>query len=394
MRVWVVCVYETLTEVGLVPAELNSDFQAPTTRAEFTALAVAFYEAAMGVEIRGRMYFNDTNDINVQKMGYLGVVSGVGDGNFAPDSTLAREQAAVMLARLSDVVRMPLPMFPATFADNGQISGWAAEAVGQMQFAGIMGGTGNNMFSPQAHYTREQSIVTILALMQVDLVGAVPPTVYQPAPPPQMPTAPSRQFDMTDPNVQLIPNFALARTADELRALEEQRLGVEDGGWRNAAEVRAAMHDTHPDRLVNGQTVYEWRFRPIFAWVHSYLEHHNADIMQMTDYQKTQEIRAIIEDGLLEEFIGLWHPNFRFGETPGGDCAVIAEAIYFLMLAMDFELFRIVTGRINLPHGWNAYWDSTVGAIRFVDGNLNFGVWNLFADELSERGFTFWVPGQ
>ena len=65
-------------------------------------------------------------------MGYLGVVTDVGDGNFAPNQHLTHEQAAVMLARLANVIEQPLPPSAPTFADNNQISSWAIEAVGQM----------------------------------------------------------------------------------------------------------------------------------------------------------------------------------------------------------------------------------------------------------------------
>jgi hypothetical protein len=97
-------------------------------------------------------------------MGALGVVTGVGNGNFAPNNNLTREQAATMLARLADAIGKSLPKQAATFADNGGISSWALEGAGQVQAAGIMSGTGNNMFSPQNPYTREQSIITILRL--------------------------------------------------------------------------------------------------------------------------------------------------------------------------------------------------------------------------------------
>jgi len=154
-------------ELGLVPQDLRSNYRNNATREEFAALAVALYETATGAEITGRMQFNDTNDINVQKMGYLGVVTGVGNGNFAPNSGLTREQAAVMLARLAEVIGQPLTPSTPTFADNTQISSWAIGAVGQIQAAGIMGGVGNNQFSPQGDYTREQSIITILRMFEM-----------------------------------------------------------------------------------------------------------------------------------------------------------------------------------------------------------------------------------
>ncbi|MCL2235372.1 MAG: S-layer homology domain-containing protein, partial [Defluviitaleaceae bacterium] len=110
---------------------------------------------------------NDTNDINVQKMGYLGVVTGVGEGNFNPNGQLTREQAAVMLVRLADAIGMPLPPAQPTFADNSAISSWAVDAVGAIQSAGIMGGVGDNQFAPQGDYTREQSIITVLRLFEI-----------------------------------------------------------------------------------------------------------------------------------------------------------------------------------------------------------------------------------
>ena len=152
---------------GLVPQNLQSNYNQATTRAEFAALGVALYEAATGRTITGRASFYDTNDINVQKMGYLGVVTGVGSGNFNPGGQLTREQAAVMLSRLAEVIGQPLAPSAPTFADNASVSSWAFDAVGQMQASGIMGGTGNNNFSPGGDYTREQSIITILRLFDM-----------------------------------------------------------------------------------------------------------------------------------------------------------------------------------------------------------------------------------
>jgi len=153
--------------LNLVPQPLQSQYTQATTRAEFCALAVALYETATGRAITERMEFNDTTDVNVQKMGALNVVSGVGNGNFAPDDRLTREQAAAMLSRLADALGKPFPMQAPAFSDNVSISTWAFDVVGQVQAAGIMGGTGNNMFSPKDPYTREQSIVTILRLYDI-----------------------------------------------------------------------------------------------------------------------------------------------------------------------------------------------------------------------------------
>jgi hypothetical protein len=105
--------------------------------------------------------------VNVEKMAAVGVVSGIGDDLFAPNNELTREQAATMLARLSDAIGRPLEKKAASFADNAAISTWAIENVGQVQAANIMGGVGENTFAPKSPYTREQSILTMMRLWDV-----------------------------------------------------------------------------------------------------------------------------------------------------------------------------------------------------------------------------------
>lgn len=149
---------------SLVPQNLQSNYSQPATRAEFCALATALYETVSGKEITERKSFSDTTDSNVEKMGALGVVSGVGEDRFDPNGTLTREQAAVMLARLAEALEKPLPEYRPTFADNGNIASWAFTQVGQVQGSDIMNGVGNNLFSPAGLYTREQSAMTMLKL--------------------------------------------------------------------------------------------------------------------------------------------------------------------------------------------------------------------------------------
>ena len=164
---WAITDVNTAVDVGLVPPPLQSLYTQATTRSEFCVLAVALYETVTGAVIEERETFADTNDVNIEKAAAIKVVYGVGDNKFAPDTPLTREQAATMLSRLADAVKRPLKKEASTFSDNELISSWALEAVGQMQITGIMGGVGDNRFSPKSPYTREQSIVTILRLYNV-----------------------------------------------------------------------------------------------------------------------------------------------------------------------------------------------------------------------------------
>lgn len=164
---WAETQVNTAITANIVPQALQGKYTQATTRAEFAALAVALYEKVKGAEIAERQTFSDTTDINVQKAAAIGVVSGVGNNNFAPNEKLTREQAATMLSRLAAAIGKPLTEQAATFADNNKVSSWASAAVGQAQASGIMGGVGNNTFAPQDDYTREQSIITITRLFDI-----------------------------------------------------------------------------------------------------------------------------------------------------------------------------------------------------------------------------------
>jgi hypothetical protein len=147
-----------------VPQRLQTRYTQAITRAEFAALSVTLYEKLMKPIVPERNHFNDTTDVNVNKAADIGVVIGVGEGMFAPNDTLTREQAATMLSRLAAALEKPIPEAEPTFVDNNRISYWAFDAVGQIQAAGIMQGIGGNIFSPQDPYTIEQSITTMLRM--------------------------------------------------------------------------------------------------------------------------------------------------------------------------------------------------------------------------------------
>ncbi len=164
---WAKDAVDRMKELGILPAHLQRMYNQPITRLHFCELAMEFYEYASASEIRERMDFTDTNSEAVRKMGGLGIINGIGDGKFGPNDYLTREQAAVILARMAEKLGWTLPEADTDFADKASIAPWAQEAVGSIQASGIMNGTGDNKFSPKARYTREQSILTMLRMQDV-----------------------------------------------------------------------------------------------------------------------------------------------------------------------------------------------------------------------------------
>ena len=103
----------------------------------------------------------------------MGLVEGVGDGRFAPERQITRQEAAVMLARAYTAVGGVLPEGEADFADMDQVADWARDGVAAVEALGVMQGVGKNTFAPLETYSVEQCVVTFLRLYEKAPVSAV-----------------------------------------------------------------------------------------------------------------------------------------------------------------------------------------------------------------------------
>jgi hypothetical protein len=93
----------------------------------------------------------------------MGIVGGYGDGIFAPDVEITREQMAAMLVNYARYKGYTLPSGQTTaFTDESSIAAWAYDAVKMIQAAGIVGGKPGNLFDPQGTATRAE-MATIFA---------------------------------------------------------------------------------------------------------------------------------------------------------------------------------------------------------------------------------------
>ena len=181
---WAVEEIEDARENGLIPESLDEKYQNNITRQEFCQLAVKLIEVSVGnsiddvLEYHGvlvnELQFDDTDDKNILAMNALRIVSGVGDGKFEPNRAIKREEAATMLTRLGKVLDGKLPQNAMlNFADKTSVSDWAYYSVmfvsnnEDENGRAIMGGTGNNQFSPQETYTREQAFLSFDRLYHV-----------------------------------------------------------------------------------------------------------------------------------------------------------------------------------------------------------------------------------
>lgn len=181
--------YEEVTaaiEEDLVPNYLQNLFQQNITRDEFCDLIVQAVEEITDKSIddvvlektgksldswRHEYPFKDTTSSNVIAANALGIVNGRGDGNFDPYATITRQEAAALLMRGAAVLGLDTTNIQnAGFADSGEVGEWFTAAVNFVNQISVMGGTGDNKFTPLGSYSREQSFMTMYRLF-LNIIG-------------------------------------------------------------------------------------------------------------------------------------------------------------------------------------------------------------------------------
>ncbi|WP_419872805.1 S-layer homology domain-containing protein [Candidatus Pristimantibacillus sp. PTI5] len=93
-----------------------------------------------------------------------GVIQGYPDGNFRAGNTITRAEMTVMLVRAAQLP-FEENTLGSQFADADQIPEWASAAVSVAHQAGIVQGMGNGNFDPNSATTRAQATVAILKLL-------------------------------------------------------------------------------------------------------------------------------------------------------------------------------------------------------------------------------------
>lgn len=181
---WAKAEVEAAIALQLVPAELQHGYTHNITRADFSKLAVNLLQVKTGKSIEAllaesgqtinRQAFKDTQDSYVLAAFALGIVTGKGNGNFDPHGDITRQEAAIMLSRTAQALGLDVDKHMGntfSFADQGEIASWAtrgvafvASTVDSTNNANIMGGTGDNKFSPKAKYSKQQAYITIKRL--------------------------------------------------------------------------------------------------------------------------------------------------------------------------------------------------------------------------------------
>lgn len=175
---------------NLLPYELTDKYQSNITRKEFcnliyrlvatefspdsdsrmgelSAIDSVIYERQLTDKVNS-VVFSDCEDDKIKFLSGAGIIYGMGDGMFAPDESITREQASTILYRTAEFLgNKTLPTaLKISYEDENDISDWAKSSVACINAMGIMTGVSEKVFAPKQTYTVEQAIATMLRLYE------------------------------------------------------------------------------------------------------------------------------------------------------------------------------------------------------------------------------------
>jgi|GEM_PF-6117695 len=85
----------------------------------------------------------------------LGIINGYGD-SFGPTDTMTREQAATIIYRAAELIKLEVSGEKTDFTDAADTADWASDAITHLAADGVINGMGDGTFAPKATLTRAQ----------------------------------------------------------------------------------------------------------------------------------------------------------------------------------------------------------------------------------------------
>lgn len=169
---WAVQEVSEAIEKGLVPEELQANYQSNIKRYQYVLLALKVFEkTGKSTDITDTEPFTDALNHKygqeIVKAYNAGIVKGDGKGNFFPDNFITRQEIASLVVNLLMQIA-PDKDFSVKnryeYSDSNEISEWARFYIDYCFENKILNGFGNNVIGPNGNATIEQSIALLYRL--------------------------------------------------------------------------------------------------------------------------------------------------------------------------------------------------------------------------------------
>lgn len=162
---WAEASIKEMVQKGVISGYPDGTFQPDRniTRAEFVKILIKAFD----LQPQAGKVFIDTQ--NHWAKDYImtangrGIVQGISESYFEPDTPITREQMAIMIVSAADLSGSQNNLM---FTDKNQISAWALNKVAIAAELKILLGYPDNTFRPQGKTTRAEAVTAILKALK------------------------------------------------------------------------------------------------------------------------------------------------------------------------------------------------------------------------------------
>lgn len=177
---WAITEIEEAKKHNLTTEKVLYNFQQNLTREEFCELSIKLYEALSGkkADLPAENPFGDTKNTEILKAYTLGIVNGRGDGIFAPNDLLTRQEVAVISVRTIEAIDEGIINTETysdklgDFEDKNDVAAWAYNELSVLVDLDIFHGISSTKLDPKGNTTREQGIALVKRVFErINLIG-------------------------------------------------------------------------------------------------------------------------------------------------------------------------------------------------------------------------------
>jgi len=301
---WAVSSMEKAYEAGLLPQRHLQNAKATMIRSDFCEIIINFCEMATGKRLsaQGETPFGDTSNEDVVIAYELGIIGGVSEGVFSPETGLTREQLAIILARTLSVCGVDLSGREEStpFTDISGLYDASRKNIERLYGAGIISGFDDQTYRPHNRLTTEEAVATFVRAYQFYLLETTGGTTAEPAVPVLEPKGEARdaQTSVNEPGTIYIDGkeISIGMTSDEVRRT-----------WGEPDRVDATVYGQNRYIYINGYKTYffvtflEEAVVEIFTPGRSYSYMNISGNGTVADIEDVTRISAIEHSAVIEQ---------------------------------------------------------------------------------------------
>lgn len=137
------------------------------TRAEFVGILSRIFDVQGTSTVAFKdVTGNNWAKTAIEQFAAAGVINGYSNGEFKPNQTITREEMVIVLSRLINLKSVASDASKGGFSDVQGAK--AADSIQQAAQAGIISGAGNGTFAPEGNATRAEALTIILNVLNLN----------------------------------------------------------------------------------------------------------------------------------------------------------------------------------------------------------------------------------